>query len=132
MAQACPGGCAAGSAHHDDLPSLGWLRGTRRDLLVGGQLTSAPARPLAVPPAEQGFTKMVDLPGLKSALQKYKYKFGAQLGSGSYGVVWAAVNRETRDRVAIKRIKRSEDGLSDSTVREICALRDLEHHNIVR
>lgn len=80
----------------------------------------------------QGFTKMVDLPGLKSALQKYKYKLGAQLGSGSYGVVWAAVNRETRDRVAIKKLKHSEDGLSDSTVREICALRDLEHENIVR
>lgn len=80
-----------------------------------------------------GFTRTVDLPGLKAALQKLKYIKLKQLGSGSYGVVHKALNRETAELVAIKKLRHApEDGLSDSTVREITTLRDLQHQNIVR
>jgi cyclin-dependent kinase 2 len=75
----------------------------------------------------------VDLAGFKSALQKYKYKKIGQLGSGSYGVVHKAINRETNELLAIKRVEHSmEMGLSDSTIREISTLRELQHDNIVR
>ncbi|GLI70334.1 hypothetical protein VaNZ11_015290 [Volvox africanus] len=80
-----------------------------------------------------GFTTTLDLAGLKGALQKYKYIKMGQLGSGSYGVVHKAVNRETNELLAIKKVAHSpEYGLSDSTIREISTLRELTHENIVR
>ncbi|GFR43402.1 hypothetical protein Agub_g4482 [Astrephomene gubernaculifera] len=81
----------------------------------------------------EGFTTTLDLAGLKGALQKYKYIKIGQLGSGSYGVVHKAVNRETKELLAIKKVVHSVDhGLSDSTIREISTLRELQHDNIVR
>ncbi|KAG2445351.1 hypothetical protein HYH02_008816 [Chlamydomonas schloesseri] len=79
------------------------------------------------------FTGTLDLAGLKGALQKYKYIKIGQLGSGSYGVVHKAINRETKELLAIKKVVHSiENGLSDSTIREISTLRELQHDNIVR
>lgn len=79
------------------------------------------------------FTTTVDLANLKGALQKYKYIKIGQLGSGSYGVVHKAINRETNELLAIKKVVHSiENGLSDSTIREISTLRELQHDNIVR
>ncbi|KAG2502003.1 hypothetical protein HYH03_000499 [Edaphochlamys debaryana] len=81
----------------------------------------------------EGFTGTLDLAGLKGALQKYKYIKIGQLGSGSYGVVHKAINRETNELLAIKKVVHSvEHGLSDSTIREISTLRELRHDNIVR
>ncbi|EFJ53187.1 cyclin dependent kinase [Volvox carteri f. nagariensis] len=80
------------------------------------------------------FTTTLDLAGLKGALQKYKYIKMGPLGSGSYGVVYKAQNRETQELLAIKRVRFSiaEHGLSDSTIREISTLRELRHDNIVK
>ncbi|KXZ52035.1 CDKG1 protein [Gonium pectorale] len=76
---------------------------------------------------------ILDLAGLKGALQKYKYRKVQALGSGSYGVVHKAINRETNEELAIKKVMHNlEYGLSDSTIREISSLRELQHENIVR
>lgn len=80
-----------------------------------------------------GFSTTLDLAGLKHALQKYKYVKMGQLGSGSYGVVHKAINRETKELLAIKKVAHlAEHGLSESTIREISMLRELHHDNIVR
>ncbi|GLC55296.1 hypothetical protein PLESTB_000969300 [Pleodorina starrii] len=82
---------------------------------------------------EAAFASTLDLAGLKGAMQKYKYIKLGQLGSGSYGVVHKAMNRETHELLAIKKVAHSaEHGLSDSTIREISTLRELCHDNIVR
>ena len=83
---------------------------------------------------DSGFTRTVDLHGLASALQKYKYERLGQLGSGAYGVVYKARNRETEELIAIKKLRYSfdESGFPDSTIREISTLKELKHDNIVQ
>lgn len=80
------------------------------------------------------WTNTVDLHGLTSCLQKFKYERLGQLGSGSYGVVYKARNRETNEVLAIKKLKHTSDesGLPDSTIREICVLKELRHENVVQ
>lgn len=77
---------------------------------------------------------VIDLHGLGACLQKFLYERLGQLGSGSYGVVYKARNRETNEVVAIKKLRHTNDesGLPDSTIREISTLRELRHPNIVQ
>ncbi|KAJ7536768.1 hypothetical protein O6H91_12G081300 [Diphasiastrum complanatum] len=55
------------------------------------------------------------------------------LGRGAYGIVCAAVNSETNEEVAIKKIGNAFDNRIDAkrTLREIKLLRHLDHENIV-
>lgn len=57
------------------------------------------------------------------------------LGSGSFGVVHKARDRETGEYVAIKQLfpmGGSDCGLSSASLREVNALKALQHENIVR
>jgi hypothetical protein len=58
----------------------------------------------------------------------------SQLGQGSYSVVYCAQNRETRERVAIKKLKycSEETGFKKSVIREISMLKELQHSNVVQ
>ena len=63
-----------------------------------------------------------------------RYEVLESLGEGTYGVVKKAWDKKKRINVAIKMIKidvRSE-GLPCSSLREISALTDLKHENIVK
>ncbi|XP_058873501.1 cyclin-dependent-like kinase 5 isoform X3 [Acipenser ruthenus] len=55
-------------------------------------------------------------------------------GSGTYGTVFKAKNRETHEIVALKRVRLDDDdeGVPSSALREICLLKELKHKNIVR
>lgn len=55
------------------------------------------------------------------------------IGRGAYGLVCAAVNSETREEVAIKKIGNAFDNIVDAkrTLREIMLLRHMDHENIV-
>ncbi|KAF2315275.1 hypothetical protein GH714_038668 [Hevea brasiliensis] len=55
------------------------------------------------------------------------------VGRGAYGIVCAAVNSETREEVAIKKIGNAFDNRIDAkrTLREIKLLRHMDHENIV-
>ncbi|KAI5655433.1 hypothetical protein M9H77_32620 [Catharanthus roseus] len=55
------------------------------------------------------------------------------IGRGAYGLVCAAVNSETREEVAIKKIGNAFDNTIDAkrTLREIMLLRHMDHENIV-
>ena len=67
-------------------------------------------------------------------LPSKKYKILARLGSGSFGKVFLAENKFTKERVAMKQIKKSnKDLLSDGKIRdEIDILKNLDHPDIVR
>ncbi|XP_057762352.1 mitogen-activated protein kinase homolog MMK2-like [Arachis stenosperma] len=55
------------------------------------------------------------------------------IGRGAYGLVCAAVNSETREEVAIKKIADAFDSLTNAkrTLREILLLRHMDHENII-
>ncbi|KAL6569549.1 Mitogen-activated protein kinase 11 [Orobanche minor] len=55
------------------------------------------------------------------------------VGRGAYGIVCAAVNSETREEVAIKKIGNAFDNRIDAkrTLREIKLLRHMDHDNVV-
>lgn len=55
------------------------------------------------------------------------------LGRGAYGIVCAAVNSETREEVAVKKIVNAFDNRVDAkrTLREIKLLRHIDHENVI-
>lgn len=63
-----------------------------------------------------------------------KYEIGPKLGKGAYGIVWKAVDKKTRQTVALKKIFDAFQNATDSqrTYREIMLLQNLSHDNIVR
>lgn len=60
-------------------------------------------------------------------------KIGAPIGEGTYGTVWRARCRKTDRTVAIKRVvlRNDREGFPVTAIREIRALRRLQHPNIV-
>lgn len=62
-----------------------------------------------------------------------KYKKAEKLGEGTYGVVYKAVNIETGEVVAIKKIRleKEDDGVPSTAIREISLLKNLRHPNVV-
>ncbi|TYI73895.1 hypothetical protein E1A91_D07G161800v1 [Gossypium mustelinum] len=54
-------------------------------------------------------------------------------GRGAYGIVYAALNSETREEVAIKKIGNAFDNRIDAkrTLREIKLLRHMDHENVI-
>lgn len=68
----------------------------------------------------------------KHVLQKYE--IGQLLGKGAYGIVWKAVEKKTRQTVALKKIFDAFQNATDAqrTFREIMFLQELhDHPNIV-
>eukprot|EP01012_Entosiphon_sulcatum_P049420 TRINITY_DN6802_c0_g1_i1.p1 TRINITY_DN6802_c0_g1~~TRINITY_DN6802_c0_g1_i1.p1 ORF type:complete len:380 (+),score=93.38 TRINITY_DN6802_c0_g1_i1:121-1260(+) len=63
-----------------------------------------------------------------------KYEILQKLGKGAYGIVWKAIDKKTKETVALKKIF---DGFQNSTdaqrtFREIMFLQALRHDNIIR
>ena len=56
------------------------------------------------------------------------------LGEGAYGVVYKALDLQTKRFVALKkiRVETEFDGISPSTLREITLLMQLNHENVVK
>ena len=55
------------------------------------------------------------------------------MGEGTYGVVYKAVDLETGETVAIKKIRleTEDDGVPSTAIREISLLKNLKHPNVV-
>ncbi|KAK8805586.1 hypothetical protein WA158_002242 [Blastocystis sp. Blastoise] len=70
---------------------------------------------------------------MSSILAKY-HQIQEPLGEGAYGVVFKAINSETNEVVALKKIRLDleEEGIPSTALREISILKSLEHPNIVR
>ena len=62
-----------------------------------------------------------------------KYQKLEKLGEGTYGVVYKALNQETGEFVAIKKIRleKEDDGVPSTAIREISLLKNLKHPNVV-
>jgi protein kinase len=62
-----------------------------------------------------------------------RYKVMRQLGDGTYGSVWKAINNDTNEVVAIKKMKRKFYSWDECmNLREVKSLRKLNHPNIVK
>ncbi|MEW5296929.1 MAG: hypothetical protein WDW36_000175 [Sanguina aurantia] len=62
-----------------------------------------------------------------------RYKVIKQLGDGTYGTVWKAINRQTNEVVAIKKMKRKFYSWEECmNLREVKSLRKLNHPCIVK
>jgi serine/threonine protein kinase len=68
---------------------------------------------------------------MTNGLEKYQKK--EKLGEGTYGVVYRAINNETGEVVAIKKIRleKEDDGVPSTAIREISLLKNLKHPNVV-
>ena len=55
------------------------------------------------------------------------------LGKGAYGEVYKAVDRRTKETVALKKvfIEMDKEGFPSSSIREISLLREINHQNII-
>jgi mitogen-activated protein kinase 1/3 len=55
------------------------------------------------------------------------------IGRGSYGVVCSSINKDTNEKVAIKKISNIFDNCVDSvrTLRELMLLRHIQHENVI-
>ncbi|ULU00619.1 hypothetical protein L3Y34_001223 [Caenorhabditis briggsae] len=62
------------------------------------------------------------------------YEMLDQIGEGTYGQVYKAINRLTGEQVAMKRVRleNEKEGFPITAIREIKILRQLHHKNIVR
>ena len=62
-----------------------------------------------------------------------KYKIEKNVGVGSFGTVMRAVNNQTGEQVAIKKMKKKFYSWEECmSLREIKALRKMNHPNIVK
>ena len=62
-----------------------------------------------------------------------KFQIMKNLGDGTYGTVFEAVNKKTRELVAIKKMKAKFDCWDDAmNLREVRTLRKLSHGNVVK
>lgn len=62
-----------------------------------------------------------------------RYKIIKQLGDGTYGTVWKAINRQTNEIVAIKKMKRKFYSWQECmNLREVKSLRKLNHPSIIK
>ncbi|KAF6258871.1 kinase-like domain-containing protein [Scenedesmus sp. NREL 46B-D3] len=62
-----------------------------------------------------------------------RYKVVKQLGDGTYGNVWKAINRQTNEVVAIKKMKRKFFSWEECmALREVRSLRKLSHPSVVK
>lgn len=61
------------------------------------------------------------------------YEKVQKLGEGTYGAVFRAIHRETKETVALKlvRMDQEDDGIPGNSLREISILQSVEHPNII-
>lgn len=62
----------------------------------------------------------------------YQAFTGCQIGEGAHGVVLKAKSVETGEIVALKKVplRRLEDGIPNTILREIKALQEIDHQNV--
>src|SRR3712207_4908080 len=64
-----------------------------------------------------------------------KYEASQKLGKGAYGIVWKAIDRRTKEVVALKKVFDAFHNATDAqrTYREVIILQELSsHENIIR
>jgi len=92
--------------------------------------TATPAPVVVVKPAESEIT---ELGGTTEPIESH-YDFGKQLGSGAFSIVREGVNKKTKQKVAIKIIKKETVEGDDIKLlrREVHNLKTLDHPHILK
>ena len=94
--------------------------------LFGGQIALRRGGSAAL---QRGLMEEIDKPVLK------RYEAGQKLGKGAYGIVWKAVDKKSKDTVALKKIFDAFQNATDAqrTYREVIFLLQMgQHENIVQ
>ncbi|KAL6005856.1 hypothetical protein ACLOJK_039901 [Asimina triloba] len=79
------------------------------------------------------FPLSIVLSGHLSSHDHYRYKLIKEVGDGTFGTVWRAVNKLTGEVVAIKKMKRKYYSWEECmNLREVKSLRRMSHPNIVK
>lgn len=67
----------------------------------------------------------------ETSIERYERK--QKIGTGTYGVVYKALDTQTNKLIALKKILLDvePEGIPSTAIREICILRELTHENIV-
>jgi serine/threonine protein kinase len=63
-----------------------------------------------------------------------QYEKVEKIGEGTYGVVYKARDRDTKEIIALKKIRleQEDEGVPSTAIREISLLKEMQHRNIVR
>ncbi|RLN39544.1 hypothetical protein C2845_PM01G01020 [Panicum miliaceum] len=63
-----------------------------------------------------------------------QYEKQEKIGEGTYGVVYKAVDKTTKEVIALKKIRleQEDEGVPSTAIREISLLKEMNHGNIVR
>ena len=63
-----------------------------------------------------------------------RYEVQQKLGKGAYGIVWRAVDKKTKEQIALKKVFDAFQNSTDAqrTYREVVYLLQMEHENIVK
>lgn len=71
---------------------------------------------------------------INSLLIPHRYRQMEKIGQGTYGVVYKAQDKRTKELLALKRIglDAEDEGIPSTAIREISLLKELNHSNIVR
>lgn len=70
---------------------------------------------------------------LKEIVFGQKYILVEKLGEGAFGNVYKCKNKETKEYVALKKIKldNTDEGIPSTSIREISILKQLKHPNVI-
>ena len=81
-----------------------------------------------------GYFILVEVTQTNRTLEMENYVVQGRVGEGAHGIVMQAKHKSSGQVVALKKIplKRLEDGISESTIREIRALQQLDSIYIVK
>ena len=82
---------------------------------------------------EKKSTKTSWVSGETKFIVDKKYEYMKCIGRGAYGVVCSALNKETGEKVAIKKVPNAYEDLIDAKriVREILLLKFFDHENLI-
>ena len=77
---------------------------------------------------ERLYRQYVSQPNQEARYQKHR-----KLGAGTYAVVYEATDTETKQKIALKKIKLGsfEHGIDISAIREVKFLREIKHPHII-
>lgn len=63
-----------------------------------------------------------------------RYQRTDKIGEGTYGIVYKAIDKQTNDIVALKKIRleHEDEGVPSTAIREISLLKEIDHPNVIR
>lgn len=111
----------------------------RRRRLSASNSDHTQAREMRRPSVWRGCAQLSRVPGRRASHPPTsqvdsRYQLVKPIGHGAYGVVCSAIDQTTGEKVAIKKINKAFEHLTDTkrTLREIKILRHFNHENVIR